>query len=156
MAFKDGLKKFIDFGVTASKGAVSKAGSAMSKFGDESVVRLEKIQLEKLLSQEISALGEFVYKYSEEEKKESLVFSDEAVRVYLDKIRGLKADITRREEALKKLSETVVPGTKTEAAKAENSVAPAPSAEASVAPSEAASALVEAVSEAPASTEEKA
>lgn len=151
MAFKDGLKKFIDFGVTASKGAVSKAGSAMSKFGDESVVRLEKIQLEKLLSQEISALGEFVYKYREEEKKESLVFSDEAVRVYLDKIRGLKADITRREEALKKLS-----GTKTEAAKAENSVAPAPSAEASVAPSEAASAPVEAVSEAPASTEEKA
>ncbi len=42
MAFKEDVQKYLEKGVKVSKEAFNKAGTAVTKFGDESVLKIEK------------------------------------------------------------------------------------------------------------------
>lgn len=49
MAFKENFQKYLEKGVQVSKEAWTKAESAVTKFGDESVLKIEKTQLQSKL-----------------------------------------------------------------------------------------------------------
>ena len=102
MAFIDELKKYVEMGVSASKDALSKAGDAVTKFGDESVIRIEKRQMENQLRQEILNVGYDILKAFEEDKKETVSVSDDFIQARITKIKELKEEISKREQSLKK------------------------------------------------------
>ena len=54
MALKENLQNYLKKGVQASKEAFSKAETAVTKFGDESVLKIEKKQFEAKLRKEIA------------------------------------------------------------------------------------------------------
>ena len=56
MALKENLQNYLKKGVQASKEAFSKAETAVTKFGDESVLKIEKKQFEAKLRKEIASL----------------------------------------------------------------------------------------------------
>ena len=58
MALKENLQNYLKKGVQASKEAFSKAETAVTKFGDESVLKIEKKQFEAKLRKEIASLGQ--------------------------------------------------------------------------------------------------
>lgn len=102
MSFKDDVKKYVDKGLSVSKDALTKAGSAVSKFGDDSVVRLEKHKKENLLKQEVLEIGYEVIKIFVDEQKDSISASDEVISSKLMKIKDLKVEILHCEELLSK------------------------------------------------------
>lgn len=95
MAFTDDVKKYVDRGIAASKDAFAKAGGAVSRFGDQSVRRVEKLHLENKLKQQYAALGEKAYEALTEDEGNLDV---EQVRQLLDSITAIKADIRAREQ----------------------------------------------------------
>jgi len=101
MAFIDDIQKYLEIGVQASKDALSKAGDAVSKFSDESIIRIEKKQFEHKLNQEITALGLTVLKAFEDEKKESIGSDEPEIITHINKIKEIKTEITKREGLLK-------------------------------------------------------
>ena len=101
MSFKDEIQKYLEIGMRSSKEVISKAGEAVSKFGDESVIRVEKYQFQNQLKQEISSLGLDVLKAFEDEHKESISAGDEEIASHIEKIKNIRAEIARKEEQLK-------------------------------------------------------
>ena len=101
MAFTDDVKKYVDKGIAVSKDAFTKAGNAVSKFGDQSVKKVEKLQLESKLKQQFAQLGETVYEAFATNAAEQL--EKASVQTFLDTIATIKADIAAREEALRNL-----------------------------------------------------
>lgn len=101
MAFIDDIQKYLEIGVQASKDVLSKAGDAVSKFSDESIIRIEKKQFEHKLNQEITALGLTVLKAFEDEKKESIGSDEPEIIAHINKIKEIKSEITKREGLLK-------------------------------------------------------
>lgn len=100
MAFVEKMKSYLDKGVEASKDAFSKAGSAVQSFGDKSVVRIEKKQLEIKLQQEKLNLGILVYDILSGEDKITLSNDDSRVSGIIAEISRLKNEIEKRDEAL--------------------------------------------------------
>ena len=47
MAFSDDLKKYVDIAVDKTRDAFGKGKKAVSKFGDDSATRIEKLHYEK-------------------------------------------------------------------------------------------------------------
>ena len=101
MAFKENLQKYVEKGVEASKEAFSKAGAAVSKFGDDSIIRIEKHQYENQLKEEYQSLGEYVAEKLSCEQN-VLDFADEVLQEKLDKIKKIQSEIKAREDSLKK------------------------------------------------------
>lgn len=102
MAFSDDLKKYVDIAVDKTRDAFGKGRKAVSKFGDDSATRIEKLHYEKKARQEIATLGMLVFKAFSEEKKESVSINDELIAASLRTIEELDAEIARRAELLKK------------------------------------------------------
>lgn len=102
MAFKDELKKYVDLAVGKSVLAFGKGKAAVSKFGDDSATRIEKLQLEKKLHKEIFTFGKNVLRAFDEDKQTSVSSSDELIAASLRTIAELKAEIARKEELLKR------------------------------------------------------
>ena len=115
MAFKDDLKKYVDLAVDKSKLAFGKGRAAVTKFGDDSATRIEKLQLEKKLSKEIMTLGKNVLQTLVTDGKKTISSSDELIGASLRTIAEIKAEIAKKEELLKK----EVPATEEAAATAE-------------------------------------
>lgn len=101
MAFKENLQKYVEKGVEASKEAFSKAGAAVSKFGDDSIIRIEKHQYENQLKEEYQSLGEYVAEKLSCEQN-VLDLADEVLKEKLDKIKKIQSEIKAREDSLKK------------------------------------------------------
>lgn len=101
MSFSEEVKKYVDKGVEVSKDALTKAGSAVQKFGDESVVRLEKIQLEKQLKDDTEKLGKTVYEILAIQGKERIEVTDESVASLVNEMKKLEAEIVARKSVLK-------------------------------------------------------
>ncbi|MCR4821926.1 MAG: hypothetical protein K5873_03525 [Treponema sp.] len=97
---KDDLKEYFNKGVAASKDALDKAGKAVSKFGDESIIKIEIQQLKSQIKKDKASLGELAYKAFLVNGAESLLSSDEEVVKILDGIKKAEADIKEREEKL--------------------------------------------------------
>jgi hypothetical protein len=101
MSFSEEVKKYVDKGVEVSKDALTKAGSAVQKFGDESVVRLEKIQLEKQLKDDTEKLGKTVYEIFAVQGMERIEVTDESVASIVNEMKKLEAEIVARKNVLK-------------------------------------------------------
>ena len=97
---KDDLKEYLNKGLAASKGAIDKAGKAVSKFGDESILKIEIQQLKSQIKKDKASIGELVCKAFLEDGADSFSAGDEAVVKILDSIRQAQADIKDREERL--------------------------------------------------------
>lgn len=102
MAFTDDLKKYVDIAVDKTRDAFGKGKKAVSKFGDDSAIRIEKLQYEKKARQEIATLGKLVFKTLSEEKKKSVSANDELIAASIRTIEELNAEIARRADLLKK------------------------------------------------------
>ncbi|MCR5172137.1 MAG: hypothetical protein K6B73_04665 [Treponema sp.] len=100
MAFMDDIKHYVELGVNASKDALSRAGDAVTKFGDESVIRLEKKQFESKLRNEVLEIGYSVLKAFEEDNKETLTKDDEEIAVKIQNIKKYREEIAKREAIL--------------------------------------------------------
>ena len=98
---KDDLKGFFDKGVMATKQALGKASKAASKFGDESILKIEIQQLKGQIKKDKAELGELAYKAFVEDGAESLAKADENVAKILETIKKAEEDIKEREEKLK-------------------------------------------------------
>ena len=102
MAFSEDLKKYVDIAVDKTRDAFGKGKKAVSKFGDDSAIRIEKLHYERKARQEIATLGKLVFKVLSEEKQPSVSASDELIAASLRTIEELNAEIARRAELLKK------------------------------------------------------
>ena len=97
---KDDLKGFFDKGVMATKQALGKASKAASKFGDESILKIEIQQLKSQIKKDKAELGELACKAFLDDGADSLLAADEAVTKLLDSIKKAQGDIKEREEKL--------------------------------------------------------
>ena len=108
---KDDFKEYVNKGVQASKEALDKAGKAskeafdkagkaVSKFGDESILKIEIQQFRSQIKKSKVSLGELAYKAFIEENAESLLSSDENVLKVLESIKNAQKEIKDREEKL--------------------------------------------------------
>ena len=106
---KEDLKGYFDKGVEATKQALGKASKAASKFGDESILKIEIQQFKSQIKKDKASLGELAYKAFLENNAESLLSSDENVAKLIENIRKSQNEIKTREEKLaesKKAGET--------------------------------------------------
>ena len=99
MALKENLQNYLKKGVQASKEAFSKAETAVTKFGDESVLKIEKKQFEAKLRKEIASLGQSALDAFE--KNIPILPDQEPFLSHLNTIKNLKAEIQQREDLLK-------------------------------------------------------
>ena len=101
MAFVEDVKKYVDKGITASKDAFSKAGSAAERFGGQGVKRVELLQLSSQLTQNYAKLGEAVFDAVEASPEATVSARADGIAPLVEKIARLKKDIAERESALK-------------------------------------------------------
>lgn len=102
MAFKEDVQKYIEIGVNASKEAFEKAGKAVNKFGNDSVLRIEKMKIQGQLKKEITELGLDVLKSFIDDGKDSIASSEPDIARHIEKIKMLKEEIAKREDSLRK------------------------------------------------------
>lgn len=98
---KEDLKGYFDKGVESAKQAFDKAGKAASKFGDESILKIEIQQFKSQIKKDKASLGELACKAFVEEGAESLLATDEAVAKLIESIKKSQEEIKDREEKLK-------------------------------------------------------
>ena len=98
---KDDLKGYFDKGVEATKQALGKASKAASKFGDESVIKIEIQQFKAQIKKDKASLGELAYKTFVENNAETLLSSDENVVKLVESIKKAESEIKEREAKLK-------------------------------------------------------
>ena len=98
---KEDLKGYFDKGVAATKEALEKAGKAASKFGDESILKIEIQQLKSQIKKDKIALGNLVCEAFLDKNETCLSSSDENVVNLLESIKNSLSEIKEREEKLK-------------------------------------------------------
>lgn len=98
---KDDLKEYFDKGVMATKQAIGKASKAASKFGDESILKIEIQQFKSQIKKDKTELGELAFKAFVTDGADSLLASDETVTKLLESIQKAEEEIKTREEKLK-------------------------------------------------------
>ncbi|WP_294431130.1 hypothetical protein [uncultured Treponema sp.] len=98
---RDDIKEYLNKSVEASKQALDKAGKAVSKFGDESILKIEIQQLKSQIKKDKAELGELAYKKFMEENAASLASDDENVVKILESIKNSLREIQEREGKLK-------------------------------------------------------
>ena len=94
------LKQAIDKGGAASKEALDKAGKAASKFGDESILKIEIQQYKSQIKKDKALLGDLTCEAFLEDGAESLLATDENVVKLLESIKSAQEEIKTREEKL--------------------------------------------------------
>lgn len=97
---KEELKEYVSKGVAASKEALDKAGKAVSKFGDESILKIEIQQFKSQIKKDKNSLGELAFKAFVEQNSDSLSASDEEVVKIVESIKKAQGEIKEREEKL--------------------------------------------------------
>lgn len=102
---KEDLKGFVNKGVESAKQALGKASKAASKFGDESVLKIEIQQFKGQIKKDKAELGEIACKTFLEEGAESLAASNENVTKLIESIKKAQEEIASREEKLAPVKE---------------------------------------------------
>lgn len=95
------IRSYIDRGVEASRKGIKTAGSAISEFGDKSVLRIELTQLKSNLTKAYAELGEASYKQLTAKKTTTRSTKDDTVQPMVKKIDGLLKDIKKHDKAIK-------------------------------------------------------
>ena len=97
------VKGVVDKVFEASKEALGKAGSAVQKFSDKSVTKIEIRQFESKLKNQKAKLGEIVAKALEDNQTQ-LELNTEEIDTIAQEIARIKTEINNRQELLKKSS----------------------------------------------------
>ena len=94
---------YIDRGVEAGKRGFKSASSAISDFGDKSVMRIELSQLKSKLTKSYAKLGSYAYENLVNKKVENLSpAQDEELSSMIEGIKKIQKDIQKHEKALVK------------------------------------------------------
>ncbi|MDE5580398.1 MAG: hypothetical protein K2I95_03150 [Treponemataceae bacterium] len=96
---KGGLEK----GYVASKVGLKKAGAALQKFSDKSVVAVEKKPLEAKRKKTCVHIGEIVAKRLSAKNASPIGSSDEEIAPLLKEVANFDKEIAKREKSLKEL-----------------------------------------------------
>ena len=100
---KEKIMRAIDSGVEASKKGLATAGSAISDFGDKSVIRIELSQLNAKLDEVYQEIGKFCFdKIAGGEA--SVSASDEVLSQKITAAKDLLAKMKEKEEALSQVA----------------------------------------------------
>ena len=94
------ILSIFDKGVSASKKGIQSAGSAISDFGDKSVLRIEKSQLQNKADKAYAELGKLVFAKLSSSRSAFVTASDEGVSDVITTIKSLLSNITKHEEAI--------------------------------------------------------
>ncbi len=94
-------KKAFKSGVDVSKVAIDKAGKAATKFGDESILKIEIKQLEFQIKKSMRELGKYVYESFANEKRASVSAEDSVIVKLLEDIKNAEKEIGARVAKLK-------------------------------------------------------
>ena len=97
----DDVKGGLEKGYAASKKGLAKAGVAIQKFCDKSVVAVEKKQLESKRKKSYARLGEIAAKKLSAKNASPISASDEDVAALLKEIAGFNKEIAKCEKQLK-------------------------------------------------------
>ena len=97
----DDVKGGLEKGYAASKKGLAKAGVAIQKFSDKSVVAVEKKQLEAKRKKSYARLGEIAAKKLSAKNASPISASDEDVAALLKEIAGFDKEIAKCEKQLK-------------------------------------------------------
>lgn len=97
----DDVKGGLEKGYAASKKGLAKAGVAIQKFSDKSVVAVEKKQLESKRKKSYARLGEIAAKKLSAKNASPISASDEDVAALLKEIAGFNKEIAKCEKQLK-------------------------------------------------------
>ena len=97
----DDVKGGLEKGYAASKKGLAKAGVAIQKFSDKSVVAVEKKQLESKRKKSYARLGEIAAKKLSAKNASPISASDENVAALLKEIAGFNKEIAKCEKQLK-------------------------------------------------------
>ncbi|MBD5433090.1 MAG: hypothetical protein HDR35_02150 [Treponema sp.] len=97
----DDVKGGLEKGYAASKKGLAKAGVAIQKFSDKSVVAVEKKQLEAKRKKSYARLGEIAAKKLSAKNASPISASDEDVAALLKEIAGFNKEIAKCEKQLK-------------------------------------------------------
>lgn len=97
----DDVKGGLEKGYAASKKGLAKAGVAIQKFSDKSVVAVEKKQLEAKRKKSYVRLGEIAAKKLSAKNASPISVSDEDVAALLKEIAGFNKEIAKCEKQLK-------------------------------------------------------
>ncbi|MBQ4378258.1 MAG: hypothetical protein II821_03565 [Treponema sp.] len=96
----ESAKQALDKGVAVSKVALDKAGKAATKFGDESILKIEIQQYKSQIKKDKAALGELAYKAFLEDNAQNLPINDGNVAELLESIKNSQEEIKIRKEKL--------------------------------------------------------
>ena len=97
----DDVKGGLEKGYAASKKGLAKAGVAIQKFSDKSVVAVEKKQLESKRKKSYARLGDIAAKKLSAKNASPISASDEDVAALLKEIAGFNKEIAKCEKQLK-------------------------------------------------------
>ena len=97
----DDVKGGLEKGYAASKKGLAKAGVAIQKFSDKSVVAVEKKQFESKRKKSYARLGEIAAKKLSAKNASPISASDEDVAALLKEIAGFNKEIAKCENQLK-------------------------------------------------------
>lgn len=92
------IKAYIDKGVEASKKGFKTAGSAISEFGDKSVMKIELTQLKAKLTKEYSTFGQNAYNQLVAKKNSTMDLTSKEASASVVAISKLLKDIKKHEK----------------------------------------------------------
>jgi len=92
------IKEYIDKGVEASKKGFKTAGSAISEFGDKSVMKIELTQLKAKLTKEYSTFGQNAYNQLVAKKNSTMDLTSKEAAASVEAISKLLKDIKKHEK----------------------------------------------------------
>ncbi len=99
--FWDDVKGGLEKGYAASKEGLKKAGAAIQKFSDKSVVAVEKKQFETKRKKSYAQIGEIVAKKLSSKNASPIESSDEEIAPLLKEVANFDKEIAKREKLLK-------------------------------------------------------
>ena len=100
MSIKEEVEDVVEKGIEYSKFSLQKAYQAVSRFGDESVFRIEIKRLEKKLEVLKGELGQVVYSKFDDKKRKTINRSDPEISLLLAAIDDTRQEIESRRQEL--------------------------------------------------------
>ena len=123
------IMSVFDKGVAASKKGLQSAGTAVSDFGEKSVLRIEKTQLQSKADKAYAELGRLVFEKLTSSRAASVSASDEGVKDIVSVIKALNSDIEQHSDAINEgKSEKTTKTTSAKSTAAKTTKAPAKTA----------------------------
>lgn len=97
MSLRNDAHKYVGEGISVSKNVFENACKALNKLADDSVLRIEKRNMQKQIYKETMALGLDVLKAFIDDGRSSVESSDPDVSSHIERIKELREEIAKRD-----------------------------------------------------------